>query len=600
MGKLLDELKRRKVFRVAAVYSVVSWLVIQVAGEVLPTFNAPQWINQSIILLLLLGLPVALVLAWAFELTSQGIRKTEEIKDPRSTPFTKRDYVFSVALIFIIGLLVIQQVTVLNEMPVEAISSEPQNQGALAELLASLPEAGEIDINKSIAILPLSNLSPNPDNAYFAAGVHEEILNQLAKVSDLRVISRTAVLRYLDTTLSPSEIALELNVGAVMEGSVRYADNQVRITAQLIRADDDSHLWSNTYDRELADIFAIQSEVAIEVADALQANLLSQTRASIQRPATNSTDAYSLFLQTRYRQEQEDNIVNVADEGWIRLGIRDMRRAIDIDPGFARAYAELSFYLARLGSADPDTDYRTLLDERESLARRAVELDPSLGRSYDSLATISRDRREWAEAERYHELAIASEGAEPRLLGNFAFSMSLRGKDEAAYALSDRYVNTDPSSNFAWSRSTGVRITNRDYDAALLLVGRVRSTGNELAYYGYRIAALYYLGRQEEALADLNIYESLNHPSAAPSFVMYALCRLGHIPQAADSDEANNLLQRLAISLCLDDSDGTFAIIKDGMQRGENIWGRGEMYDPLRADPRWAEVQEYMNLPLLR
>ncbi len=245
--RFFTELKRRKVYRVAAGYAVLAWLLIQIATQVFPFFEIPTWAVRMIIVALVLGFPVALLLSWAFDLTPGGVVRTEDLEPTRSLPPLVR------------------------------------------------PEPPE----KSIAVLPFENFSDDQQNAYFADGIQDDILSSLAKLADLKVISRTSVRQYRTGTRNLREIGEALGVAYVMEGTVRREANRVRINAQLIDARTDLHVWSDTYDREISDLFALQTELARRIAFALRANLSPREKASLQVHSTNDLDAYDLFLRAR-------------------------------------------------------------------------------------------------------------------------------------------------------------------------------------------------------------------------------------------------------------------------------------------------------------
>ncbi len=271
----LGELKRRNVVRVAVAYAIVGWLLIEVSTTVLPLFEAPDWIAQVFAFFVILGFPLSLILSWAYELTPEGIKlERDVVAGERITHVTGRKLDFAIigALVLALGFVVYNYESGDDEVAVSVLPN-------------------------SVAVLPFENLSPDPDEAYFATGLHDEILSQLAKLSNLSVISRTSMLRYADSDLSIPEIARELNVGTVMEGSVRYADDRVRITTQLIDAATDEHLWSETYEREFSDIFAIESDIAMNVANALQAEFSLEEQQRIEEIPTDSPEAYALYLR---------------------------------------------------------------------------------------------------------------------------------------------------------------------------------------------------------------------------------------------------------------------------------------------------------------
>jgi TolB-like protein len=255
---LMTELKRRNVFRVGAAYAIVGWLLIEVASVLLPTFEAPAWVMKAFTFLLILGFPVALIFAWAFELTPEGL-KLDTAEDSREPVTRKARSKLDFA---IVGLLVLAVVYFAVDKFV--LEAEPDPVEVIAEEIPAadpdeqIPAAEPIEREKSIAVLPFVNMSGDPEQEFFSDGISEELLNVLAKVKDLRVTSRTSAFAFKGTNTSIPEIAKQLGVEHVLEGSVRMAGGRVRITAQLIEVENDSHLWSESYDRDLADIFAVQ------------------------------------------------------------------------------------------------------------------------------------------------------------------------------------------------------------------------------------------------------------------------------------------------------------------------------------------------------
>jgi TolB-like protein len=289
---LITELKRRNVFRVGVAYAIVAWLLIEVAHTAFPTLQLPGWTTTLVTVLLIMGLPVALVIAWAFELTPDGIKRDSDVDRTESTTHvTGRKLDFA-----IIGLLVIAVVFMFVDNYV--LEAEPE-QAEVATERVSGGVRGKREA--SIAVLPFTNRSPNPDDIYFTDGVHDDLLTQLAKIGAFSVISRTSVEEYRDTAKNLKEIASELGVANVMEGAVQRAGNRVRINVQLIDAGSDENLWAEVYDRELTteNLFDIQSEIAQAIAGALQATLTDSERAMIADVPTKNVAAYELYLQAR-------------------------------------------------------------------------------------------------------------------------------------------------------------------------------------------------------------------------------------------------------------------------------------------------------------
>src|SRR5437899_4243177 len=275
--KLFGELRRRNVYKVAIAYGAVAWLLMQVASQIFPFFEIPNWAVRLVVLLLVIGFPVAMILAWAFELTPEGIKRTEDVDlSPALTRKTGRklDFFIIGVLSLVIAILVFQR---LHPNVSPAVSSS---------------------LEKSIAVLPFENFSEDKAFAFFADGVQDEILTDLAKIADLKVISRTSVMQYKNTaTRKLPEIAQALKVAHVLEGSVQRSANRVRVSAQLIDARNDTHIWAEKYDRDLADVFAIQSEIAEKIAEQLQAKLSPTEKSAISERPTSNIAAYDLYLK---------------------------------------------------------------------------------------------------------------------------------------------------------------------------------------------------------------------------------------------------------------------------------------------------------------
>jgi TolB-like protein len=273
------ELRRRNVYKVAIAYAVIAWLLMQIATQVFPFLEIPNWAIRLVIMLIVIGFPIALVIAWAFELTPEGLKRTEDVDLSKSITHKtgrKLDFFIIGVLLAVVAILIFQRV----HLKVPTATS-------------SIPE-------KSIAVLPFQNLSKDEENAFFTDGVQDEILTDLAKIADLKVISRTSVMQYKNTaSRNLPEIAQALKVAHVLEGSVQRSANRVRVSAQLIDARNDTHVWAEKYDRDLADVFAIQSEIAEKIADQLQAKLSPEERSAINERPTSDLAAYDLYLRAK-------------------------------------------------------------------------------------------------------------------------------------------------------------------------------------------------------------------------------------------------------------------------------------------------------------
>src|SRR6267378_3083890 len=362
------ELKRRNVYKVAVAYAIVAWLLIQVATQVFPFFEIPDWAVRLVVLLVILGFPIALFLAWAFEITPEGIKRAEDVSPNESiTKHTGRKLIWTTVVLAVIaaGLLAFQLLR-----PKSAMIAGASTTSTTAS--ASLPE-------KSIAVLPFENLSRDPDNAFFTDGVQDEILTDLAKVADLKVISRTSVMQYKSgAQRNLREIAQQLGVAHLVEGSVQRVSNRVRVNAQLIDARNDAHLWAQTYDRDLADVFAIQSEIAKAIADQLQAKLSPAEKDAIEQRPTSDVAAFELYSRAK------DLILNTSlgsGDKNLLPAIELLNSAIARDPSFHAAFCQLVFAHDLLYSVyDDHTPAR--LAAAEAALQRATELRPNAAETH--------------------------------------------------------------------------------------------------------------------------------------------------------------------------------------------------------------------------
>jgi len=419
---LFAELKRRNVFRVGAAYGIVGWLLVEVASVVLPTFEAPTWVMKALTFLVILGFPLALILAWVFELTPEGIKFEKKIDRAESiAQQTGRKLDFA-----IIGLLAIAVVCLaLDKFVFEA---DPEQAFGAPE--------------KSIAVLPFDNISPKPEDAYFADGIHDELLTQLSKIRDLTVISRTSVMRYsVKDRPSLPEIAANLGVANILEGSVRIAGNRVRITAQLVEAKRDTHLWAQSYDREFtaANVFSIQSEVAREVTNALNATLSQEERDRMAVTPTQNLAAYQTYLLGKQRLAR----MMTAS---IEEAVEFFQQAIELDPKFSLAYAGLTeSYLELFQNSDLPPD--EMLARAEVATNKALELDDGLAEAHAALGQLKWFKNDFggAEAEFQRALALNPNSVVAHYLyANFLW-FQLDQYDEAL-ALSAKAVELDPLS----------------------------------------------------------------------------------------------------------------------------------------------------------
>jgi TolB-like protein/cytochrome c-type biogenesis protein CcmH/NrfG len=360
-SSFFTELKRRNVYKVAVAYAVVGWLIAQIATQIFPFLEIPNWAIRLVILLIVIGFPIALVIAWAFEATPEGIKRTEVADAMPTTAAQKKHawiYVVVLGAVISIGLFLLGRFTARHN---------PASR-------ASEPVAGSSIPQKSIAVLPFENLNDDKNAAYFADGIQDEILTKLASIADLKVISRTSTAKYKSKPEDLKTVSQQLGVATVLEGSVQKANDKVRVNVQLIDARADSHLWAKTYDRDIKDVFAVESEVAQEIADSLQAKLSPAEANALATAPTKDTAAYDLFLKGEFEQRVANS--NFRPESFDQAA-RWYKEAIARDPNFALAIAQLAMcQLRRHWLTDPLSEAELM--EASRLARQALTLAPDL------------------------------------------------------------------------------------------------------------------------------------------------------------------------------------------------------------------------------
>jgi TolB-like protein/Tfp pilus assembly protein PilF len=444
MSGFFEEVKRRKVYRVAVAYVIAAGGIIQLGSAAFPAWELPNWALRLVIVLLLVGFPIALILAWAFDVTPQGIRATPDVAVPRT--HRRRNVIMLVATGVILSAI------------------------AGFFLLPRISSAHKID--KSIAVLPFENLSDDKENAYFADGIQDDVLTNLSKIGDLKVISRTSVMPYRGKASNVREIGKALGVGAVLEGSVRRVGNRVRVNVQLICADTDEHLWAEDYDRELTDVFAIQTDLAQKIAEALQAKLSPGEKSRMERKPTENGEAYLAFVQAQ-------NLgCAVEDFDKLKQGEQLYERAIQLDPNFALALARSSLLQSWIVHTFDRTPERR--ERARTLAERALQLQPdlpeahlALGSSYYygdnnydaalkefevaqrglpnesevylSIAAIQRRQGKWVESTANFEKAVSLNPKDIWPLQNLTYNYQMLRNYAKANQTIDRALALDPT-----------------------------------------------------------------------------------------------------------------------------------------------------------
>src|SRR6266446_3222980 len=466
MSGFFEEVKRRKVYRVAVAYIIVAGGVIQLASAAFPAWELPNWALRLVIVLLLIGFPIALILAWAFDVTPEGIRSTPSAAAPRT--HRRRNIIMLVAT------------------------------GVMASAIAGfflLPRVSSArKIDKSIAVLPFENLSDDKENAYFADGIQDDVLTHLSKIGDLKVISRTSVMPYRGKASNVREIGKALGVSTVLEGSVRRSGNRVRINVQLINTANDEHIWAEDYDRDLTDVLAIQTDLAKKITGELQAKLSPAEKAQMERKPTENGEAYLAFVQAQNLQ------CAVEDFDKLKQSEQLYDRAVQLDPNFALALARSSLLQSWLVHNFDRTSERR--EKARTLAERALQLQPDLpeahlavgysyyygDNNYDAalrefeiaqralpnesevylaLGAIQRRQGKWAESTANLEKAVSLNPKDIWPLQNLTFNYAMLRNYDAANKTIDRALTLKPTAVELWEVKSKLAIIEKgDFSVA--------------------------------------------------------------------------------------------------------------------------------------
>jgi TolB-like protein/Tfp pilus assembly protein PilF len=506
------ELKRRNVYKVAVTYAVIAWLLIQAASILLPTFEAPTWVMKALVVLLIFGFAMALFISWAFETTPEGMKRTEDVSPDEVLPsWSPRKFA---ALIITIALLA-ASLLVFNLLRSRSKPASPSPTSAL-----DLPA-------KSIAVLPFENLSRDPDNAYFTEGIQDEILARLAKIADLKVISRTSTQRYKSSPDDLPQIAKRLGVSSILEGSVQRTADRVRVTVQLINAASDAHLWAETYDRNLTDVFAAESDIAKMIAETLRAKLTGSEQDALTARPTENTEAHQLYLRGRYFWNKRTG----AD---FKKAIGYFNQAIDKDPNYALAYAGLADAYVLL-PAYAEASPKESLPQAKAAAEKALELDSTLGEAHTTLgnALVAYDLN-FAEANREFQRAI-------ELNPNYATAhqwyaetgLVPLGQFEKAIAEVKHALELDPLS-IVINADVGTILTNaRRYDQAIEQLRKTVEMDPGFYYAHWTLGnALELKGLNEEAIAEYKEAIALNDDPLPRALLGHLYAKIGRKNEA--------------------------------------------------------------------
>lgn len=572
----LTELKRRNVYRVAALYIVVGWIALQVVDLFMSFMPLPEWTSRLVFVLLAAGFPVALVLAWAIELTPEGI-KLEKPGVDAPVERKRSDLLLygAVAAVVVVGAW-----------------------SAWSELGGTDEQAPQI---RSIVVLPLDNLMSDPGQAYFVDGMHEALITELSKVEALRVISRTSAMKFRDSDHSVPEIAEELGVDAVIEGSVLRAGDTVRVTAQLIEAKTDRHLWADNFDRELSDILALYADVTREIVNSVRITLTPEEAARLEVVQSVDSGAYELYLKGRYSCDQ-----------WapqsMRDGIDAMREAIVIDANNALYHAGLAQCLQYASFYDYVRPVE-ILAEANASAKRAVELDPSLSDAWTAFAAVRYYLDyDFMASSLALEKAIALNRSSGRALTHYSWQLGEAGNTAEALEWAERAITLDPLSPNVRTTTGQAYYLNRQYDAAGIEYQKlIDMDPSGPAWFMYRAWPL-----EQQGDSDMAIQLHRRAVELSQGHPLY-LAGLGYsLAIAGQRDEAAGILERLVaaeiegnvepVHLAIvhvglgNNSDAVNWLEKAFEARNSHMLyiKQDAKFDPLRNDDRFMQLIERM------
>jgi TolB-like protein/Tfp pilus assembly protein PilF len=570
------ELQRRKVIRVAGVYLVASWLLLQIAATVAPILSLPPWFEELVFALLALGFPIALIFAWAFELTPDGVKRDTGATEPG------RGRILDYAILAVIAL------------------------GAIWLLWPDIDKAPATDatLDPSVAVLPFANLNNDEENAPFAAGIHSDLLTQLARINSLRTVSRTSMLRYRDSDMSVPEIAAELDVATILEGGVQRAGLSVRINVTLIDAVADEPLWTEVYDRELtaANVFAIQSEIAKAISDQLRVTLSNDDLRRLDTVPTNSIDALkSYFVGKQMLDRRTVRSLTAAAEYF--------EAAVELDPDFALGWSGLADAYMLLPEYSSSVDRGMIERRAREGVLRALELDPELPEVRATEAWYQLRFFDWAGAERIFREALGVAPDNTNVLHWLSHTLSWQGQYEEAVAMARRALEVEPESNIMRSNLAYILIDAGLFEEGLRIAAITRKLRPE---HTIQLRNLYLhelrAGRPADAAASFITYVTVTGGDGAAArqvgdmFVAYA----EHGKVSDISQELIDLTQLGSEDLAqvlasVGDADGTIAALQ--VAAAEHSGSRSvfsmkinSAYDFIRDDPRFVALLEEVGL----
>jgi TolB-like protein/cytochrome c-type biogenesis protein CcmH/NrfG len=581
MASLWTELKRRNVPRVSAAYAVAAWLVVEVCSVVLPAFAAPDWVLQLIIVAVLLGFPVALVLAWAFELTPDGLKRDEDVDRVKQTTRASSRVRYAVAIVIVVsvaGILAIERI-----LPTKHLTTN----------------------RRSIAVLPFENMTGDARNDPFTNGIHDDLLTHISRIASIKTISRTSVLQYRNTTKTVPEIAEELGVSSILGGGVQRSGDRLRINVQLIDAATDEQLWADSYDRELtaANVFSIQTEIARAIANALRARLSRDEERRLDYAPTQSLAAMDSYFLGKQLLEERNRESLLAALAYFQM-------VIELDPEFALAHSGLADAYMLLPEYTPTIDMKEAVERSEAAAERALELDPE---QPEVLASMGWNRLihyyDWPGAERLLRRALEVEPNNAGALHWLSHVLSWQGQHDEALEAAERALQVDPRSTLMAMNLSYIQGDARRFDESI--TGALEAIAKDPDYpelHGNLWLTYLRAGRPADAAGSIIEWARATGRDVGDArevgagFVRYA--------RTAERQELRKaLLSRIEFGLedlaqvysFVGDGERALAALEEGYEQRSGSRSVLSMkinpgYDFIRNDPRFIELQNRAGL----
>jgi TolB-like protein len=580
------ELKRRNVYKVAVAYAIVGWLVMQIAATVVPALHLSDAITSAVVLLVILGFPIALIIAWAFELTPEGLKRTEFADESPKKTARSRAWIY----------VVIVAGTISVSLFFLARYTSPKQSGNV-----ELPA-------KSIAVLPFVNMSSDRENEYFVDGLTEEILNRVAQINELKVPGRTSCFAFKDKNADLRQVGASLGVAHVLEGSVRKSGERLRITVQLVRTHDGYHLWSQSFDRKLDDVFAIQEEIARSIAEALSVQLKVASVGQAE-PPTQDMRAYDDYLKAR-------TLITQRSPTNVRSAIPLLEAAVQRDSAFAKAWAALAQAYAFASYYLP-IDTIESLQNAENAARKALALDASLAAAHSALADVLRDRYHWSEAEAEYHRALELSPGEAETHHQYAQMLLSVGHTDSALEHAKRACELDP---LAWVPSATralVHLCRGEFAEGKDSADRSAKIRGHVGGFQTELTLLYALASKDVDLArraiaqagqvewslppDTKVLKLTDEALAALIDHSRSPPDLANAPREVQGFVSNGNLFLAAVAAFVGQKEAALQALSAGLPSRALlpelglIWS--PVFKPLRNEPRFLELVRAMKLP---